>query len=387
MALLLLLVGVAFCGLAALALRPPADAPKTVFLAVLVTAELAPTWLAADALLTTALAAAGALDRTAGLVGLAAAALGAAGLLRVVALAHRTPAVLHAAGLPPAGGPPLAGRIVTRDVVYAEVAGVPLHLDVYRPAADPVPERLRPGVLYLHGGSLLDGDKRSQGGPLLRRLVAAGWVGLNANYRLSPQVAFPTQLADCKRAIAWYRAHAREFGADPDFLCVTGGSAGALLAALVALTPDDPRYQPGFEEVDTSVRAAVTLHGVYDVTDARETWRPLWLRRLEQQIMQVPLDRDPGAYTAASPVHRVHAAAPPFLVLHGAEDCLVPASGARRFADRLRAVSAEPVAYAELSGAQHMFDVFPSRRTAAVTDAITAFVDLQHRRYLGREVE
>ena len=62
-----------------------------------------------------------------------------------------------------------------------------------------------------------------------------GWVGINANYRLSPKAKFPDHLVDLKKAIAWYREHAAEHGADPKFLCVTGRSAGGHLCALVGL--------------------------------------------------------------------------------------------------------------------------------------------------------
>ena len=86
-------------------------------------------------------------------------------------------------------------------------------------------------------------DHRRQAGaghPLLNHLAANGWVGINANYRLSPRVAAPEHLVDCKKAIAWWREHADEHGGDPDFLCVTGGSAGGHLTALVALTAERP---------------------------------------------------------------------------------------------------------------------------------------------------
>ena len=95
-----------------------------------------------------------------------------------------------------------------------------------------------------------------------------GWVGFNIDYRLSPAATFPDHLVDVKRAIAWVREHAAEYGADPDFVCLTGGSAGGHLCALAALTADDPAYQPGFEDADTSVAAAVPFYGVYDLTDS-----------------------------------------------------------------------------------------------------------------------
>src|SRR4029450_4266482 len=67
------------------------------------------------------------------------------------------------------------------------------------------------------------------------------------------------------RALRWIRERMAEYGGDPDFVVVTGGSAGGHLAALLALTPNDPEFQPGFEDVDTSVTACVPFYGVYDL--------------------------------------------------------------------------------------------------------------------------
>ena len=112
------------------------------------------------------------------------------------------------------------------------------------------------------------GSKNEQGIPLLNHLAHNGWVGFNVNYQLSPRVKAPDHLIDCKRALAWIREHADEYGVDPDFIVVTGGSAGGHLCALMALTANDPEYQPGFDDADTSlVQAAVPFYGVYDMLD------------------------------------------------------------------------------------------------------------------------
>ena len=121
-----------------------------------------------------------------------------------------------------------------------------------------------------------------------------GWVGFNIDYRLSPAATFPDHLVDVKRAIAWVREHAAEYGADPDFICLTGGSAGGHLCALAALTADDPAYQPGFEDADTSVAAAVPFYGVYDLTDSEGIYyRELLEWVLERYVLQGPLADDP----------------------------------------------------------------------------------------------
>ena len=136
-------------------------------------------------------------------------------------------------------------------------------------------------------------------------LAANGWVGFNANYRLSPGATFPDHLVDLKRALAWIREHADEYGVDPDFVVVTGGSAGGHLTALMALTANDPRYQPGFEDADTSVQAAVPFYGVYDFTNRNEHLGPGGRHDSSSSRMVVKafFDDEPEKFAEASP-HR-----------------------------------------------------------------------------------
>jgi acetyl esterase/lipase len=261
-----------------------------------------------------------------------------------------------------------------RGIEYARPAGKRLRLDVYMPAEPPDPGP-RPAIVQVHGGGWIVGTRTEQGIPLLNHLAAHGWVGFNIDYRLSPRATFPDQIVDVKRAIAWVREHGAEYGADPGFVCITGGSAGGHLCALAALTADDPSLQPGFEEIDTSVAAAVPFYGVYDLTDPETIYYPElreWV--LEQVVFKTRLADDPEAFRAASPTHRVRADAPPFLVIHGDRDTLVPVADARRFVAELRAVSESPALFAELAGAEHAFDVVPSVRTARVVETIERFL-------------
>lgn len=273
-----------------------------------------------------------------------------------------------------------------RNITFASYGKKKLRLDVVK-AVDARPGERRPGILQIHGGAWVIGDKREQGHPLLNHLAVNGWVGVNANYRLSPRATFPDHLIDLKKAIAWYRAHAEEHGADPDFLCVTGGSAGGHLTALVALTANDPEYQPGFEDVDTSVKAAVPFYGVYDFTNRSGTWHKDTVKRFfGPWIMKKKLDKDPAAFAKASPMDQVREDAPPFFVIHGDHDSLAPVEDAREFVRLLREVSAAPVLYAEMKGAEHAFDIFPSFRAARVVEAVERFLHSVHRQYLqGRE--
>jgi len=268
------------------------------------------------------------------------------------------------------------GIKVTRDLVYRRVAGTVLKLDVVSPADNGAN---RPAIMQIHGGSWVMGDKREQGWPLLSHLAANGWVCFNLNYRLSPGATFPDHLIDLKAGLAWIREHAEQWGIDRDFIAVTGGSAGGHLATLMGLTANDPEYQPGFENADTSLQAAVPIYGVYDFTSRLGTNRlPFWYRRLERQIMKAFREEEPEKFRRASPIERIHAGAPPFLVIHGDRDTLAPVEEARYFADELRNVSKAPVVYAELKGAQHAFDLFCSPRTSHMLVAVLKFLDATH---------
>lgn len=277
------------------------------------------------------------------------------------------------------------GVKVTRDIVFRRVAGTILKLDVVAPDTDGTN---RPAILQIHGGSWVMGDKREQGWPLLSHLAANGWVCFNLNYRLSPGATFPDHLIDLKAGLVWIREHAAEYDIDPDFIAVTGGSAGGHLAALMALTANDPEYQPGFENADTSLQAAVPIYGVYDFTSRLGINRlPFWYRRLEQQIMKAFQSEEPEKFRRASPIDRVHPGAPPFFIIHGDRDTLAPVEEARYFADELRQRSKSPVIYAELAGAQHAFDLFCSPRTAHMLVAVLKFLDATHAAASARRVE
>lgn len=234
----------------------------------------------------------------------------------------------------------------TSNIGYGD-AGKRNRLDVYRHRSHPPGG---PTLIHLHGGRFVGGRKNSQSLPLLYRLASQGWTCVSANYRLKPAARFPDHLIDVKKAIAWVREHGPQHGADPAVLFVAGSSAGAHLASMAALTPNDPRFQPGFEDVDTTVAAAIGLGGYYG-----------------------PLDGDDSSLPS-SPAAYVGPHAPPFFLAHGDRDTVVRVEGARRFAESLRRTgSSSPVVYAELPGAQHAFDLFHSVRFETVVDGIEAF--------------
>ncbi len=245
------------------------------------------------------------------------------------------------------------------------------------------PPTAGPVLVYIHGGAWMIGDKREQGIPMMHELAERGWVCIAVNYRLSPRATWPDHVVDCKRALAWVREHAGGYGADPTFLAVSGGSAGGHLAALVALTPNEPEWQPGFEEADTSVDACVPFYGVHDVTGDPESsgaHGPGLVDLLQRRVMKRTVLEDLAAFEQASPDRRVTESAPPMFVIQGANDTLVPPQVARRFVERLRAASRQPVAYVELPCAQHAFDILASVRTRHTTLGVVRFLEAMRAR-------
>lgn len=190
-----------------------------------------------------------------------------------------------------------------------------------------------PTLVYLHGGG---GDKAVFAHALMYQLAARGWVCVSANYRLYG-VSYLDQLADARAALCWAQSNAEHFGADPSALFVAGGSLGANVAATAALT-------------GAHVKGAIGLYGYYGATSAGPP--------------------------PTSPHDAITEQAPPFLIIHGALDALVRVDDARAFAHNLATVSGQPVAYAELPGANHNFDFFPSLRCRAIGDAMARFMEL-----------
>jgi acetyl esterase/lipase len=271
----------------------------------------------------------------------------------------------------------------TSGISYAP-GGRRFHMDVVHPTEAPAGGA--PILLHVHGGGWVIGRKEQQGIPLMLHMAARGWVCFDVNYPLSPRARWPEHLVALKRAIEWIREHAHAYGADPSFLAVTGGSAGGHLAAMVALSADDPAFQPGFEDADTSVQACVPFYGLYDFTDESGTKHARQrLGALIRPIVMARGARYPDDFRSASPLYRVSPDAPPFFVLHGRNDTLVPVADARAFVAALRAVAKNPVAYAELTGAQHAFDVFTSVRSAAVVRGVARFLEWCHASERGEQ--
>jgi acetyl esterase/lipase len=261
-------------------------------------------------------------------------------------------------------------------------AGRRNRLDVWKRADLPDDARA-PVLLQVHGGAWTVGQKEGQAYPLLAHLAERGWVCVSINYRLSPRATWPDHIVDVKRAIGWAKRTIAEHGGDPDFLVITGGSAGGHLASLAALTPGQAAYQPGFEDDDTSVAAAVPFYGVYDFTDRHGVANRGLESLLTRSVFKTTLADDRPSWDLASPMSHVGPDAPPFFVLHGTNDTVVPVEQARSFSGMLAAMSRQPVAYAELPRAQHAFDVLPSVRVHHTVHAVERYLAVVRSRHGG----
>jgi acetyl esterase/lipase len=261
-----------------------------------------------------------------------------------------------------------------RDINYTE-GGSRARLDVYRRKDTDLSDA--PVLVQVHGGAWTIGDKSQQGLLLMNRMAARGWVCVAMNYRLAPKHPFPAQIVDVKKAIAWTREHVAEYGGDPSYLVITGGSAGGHLASLAALTPGVEEYQPGFEDADTSVSACVSFYGIYDMAGVTGDKAVYQMRDLylAPRVFRKSARKHPDDFELASPLTHVSPDSPDFFVIHGTSDSLVSVRPARAFVKRLREVSKGVVTYLELPGTQHAFEVFSSIRSQQVIRAVERWLE------------
>lgn len=250
--------------------------------------------------------------------------------------------------------------------------------DIWR-RADLPRDGKAPVLLQVPGGAWAIGMRRPQSYAMLSHMAERGWVCLSIDYRVSPKNTWPDHIVDVKRALAWIKENIADYGGDPDFVAITGGSAGGHLSSLAALTPNDPQWQPGFEDADTSVVAAVPIYGRYDWFTAHGSGRREFIAFLQKFVVKKPFAQNRQTYVDASSIKRLRADAPPFFILHGADDSIIPVGEGREFAEALSAVSTSTVAYAEIPHAQHAFDFYyGSPRAHYTARAVEEFLSWVH---------
>lgn len=251
-------------------------------------------------------------------------------------------------------------------------------LDVWRPKELPVEPA--PVLIFVPGGAWVHGSRILQGYALMSHLAEKGWVCLSIDYRVAPHHRWPAHITDVKTAIAWARANVDKFGGDRNFVAIAGTSAGGHLAALAGLTENDAEMQDELPEgSDTSVDAVIGIYGRYDWEDKSTAERARFVDFLERVVVKRKIAKHPDIFRKASPIARVHPDAPPFLVVHGTGDTVIPVAQAQGFVEQLRAVSRSPVSYLELPGAGHGFDMIDGARTRSTATAISLFLNHIHR--------
>ncbi len=266
-----------------------------------------------------------------------------------------------------------AGVEIMKNIPYGPL-GIKHRLDIYRPTE--IPEGGCPVLLQIHGGAWMVGSKELQAKPLMNHLASKGWICVAINYRLSPSISFPTQLEDCKRALCWIRTEGHKYGMNPDFVAVTGGSAGGHLASLMALTENRKDLQRDFPNVDTSVQAAVCYYGLYDLLCRHNpNHQRLMIRFIKNRVIFSHPDDNPELWELASPISQVHPDIPPMMVIQGTIDSLTTIGGAEAFFDKVRQTSKQPAVFLKLPGAEHGFDNIHSPRTDAVSRGVHRFLE------------
>ncbi|HTO27255.1 MAG TPA: alpha/beta hydrolase [Devosia sp.] len=250
-------------------------------------------------------------------------------------------------------------RLIARDVPYGPA--MRHRLDIYAPRETEGPV---PVVLFVYGGSWMDGDRRNYGFAG-RALAALGYVTVVADYRLVPEIEYPGFLEDGAAAFAWVASNIERYGGDAKRMALMGHSAGAFNATMLAL---DPAYldQAGLLE---RVRCVVGLSGPYDFFPFDG---PISLRTFG--AVQEPW--------TTQPIHHVTPASPPMLLGHGGKDRLVYPRNSIALAQRLRqaGVAVDEVHYPTLAHAEPLLALSrPARSIAPVLADVAAFL----RRYLS----
>jgi len=253
-------------------------------------------------------------------------------------------------------------------LVYATASGTELKLDLYLPPEPPA--RPVPLLIWIHGGGWFEGGR---GFCPLAPLAREGFAVASLSYRLSGQAKFPAQIEDVKAAVRWLRAHAAEHGYDAARMGGCGESAGGLLAALMGTAQSVPEWGDRPEAVSSAVQAVVALCPATDLTadDAEQADVPALLQsgdpqqvalgkliRSRQVVVEAALGGPLGEHRelarAMSPLAHVTPDDPPFFLVHGDNDRLVPLSQSVALQEALRRVGVK-VELVVVPGAGHGF--------------------------------
>lgn len=245
----------------------------------------------------------------------------------------------------PARKDPPSDIEVVRDVVFAETEDGPLALDLFRPAAGT--RAAMPVVVFIYGGGWFVGSKNQIQQMKGFKLVRRGYAVAAVSYRLSDVATFPAQIHDVKAAVRWVRANAVDYGLDPSRVAAWGGSAGGHLAALLGVTNGNAELEGAVGGAtlagqSSDVQAVIDFFGPTDLaalaTEGGGEQDTSWM---VEQLVGGSIAERMDVVQRASPATWVTADAPPFLIVQGDEDPLVPLSQSTRFHAQLEAVGVD----------------------------------------------
>jgi acetyl esterase/lipase len=266
-------------------------------------------------------------------------------------------ALLPRAQARPTGAKPAGDVVMHRDLPYREGGSPRWKLDLALPGK--ATGKPRPAILVIHGGGWIEGDKSS----FSRREVDVpgnvfhfaeiGFVAATMNYRLAGEAPFPAALEDCKNAVRWLRAHAKDYNLDPGHIGAFGNSAGGHLALMLAMTDNDPNLEGDgpFRDQSSRVQSAVSDSGPIDLL---EQHRRGVLRHVCHRFLGGPPDGERLAvYKRASPSALISPRVPPLLLVYGVEDAQVPVDTADRFVLALGQAGLKDITYYRLARVDH----------------------------------
>jgi acetyl esterase/lipase len=242
--------------------------------------------------------------------------------------------------------PYVPNLVVHRDLEYVPGGHERQKLDLYLQRAATLKEPQRPLIVWVHGGAWLGGSKASC--PALR-FVKQGYAVASVNYRLSRHAIFPAQIEDCKAAIRWLRANAGQYHYDPNRIGVWGASAGGHLVALLGTTGNVKEFDVGPNAgVSSRVQAVCDFFGPTDFTKMSRfpsTMKHDAPDSPESKLIGGPIQENKDKVQRANPITYATKDDPPFLIVHGDKDPLVPHNQSEILLDALKKAGVEATLY------------------------------------------